>query len=93
MKIPCEIKVVFLKKNNEEIPYGDMTNIAKSLPKTKVVKGKRVEIEYTKEMVENYQHSYTDKIVEGLNDLLPSICLRQKTMYYFTKLVPADYEI
>jgi ABC-type oligopeptide transport system ATPase subunit len=91
--IPCEIKMVFLKKNEEEIPYGDMTNIAKALPKTKVINGVRVEIEYTKEMVENWQHKYTDSIVEELNDLLPNACLKQKTMYYFSKLVPTNYEI
>lgn len=92
-KIPCEIKVVYLKKNNEEISYGDLTNVAKSMPKSKVVNGKRVTIQYTKEQVEEWQHNYTDKIVEELNKLLPRVCLRQKTMYYFTKLVPTIYKI
>ena len=93
IEIPCEIKVVYLKKNDEEISYGDMTNVAKTMPKSKVINGKRVKIDYTKENVEEWQHSYTENIVEELNKLLPKVCLRQKTMYYFTKLEPTIYQI
>ena len=93
MTIPCEIKVVYLKRNNEEILYGDLTNIAKTMPKSKVINGKRVKIDYTKENIEEWQHSYTDSIVEELNKLLPKVCLRQQTMYYFTKLEPVEYSL
>lgn len=89
IKTPCQIKVVYLKKNEQEIPYGDLTELTMGLPKMEKIKvngkTKYVKKHYTQEEYETWQHKTTNEIVEGLNDLLPSICLRQKTMYYFTK--------
>ena len=89
MKTNCTLKVVYLKKNNEEIPYGNLTELTNGLPKMQKIKvnGKTTYVKkhYTQEEYEGWQHKTTEEIVNGLNDLLPSICLRQKTMYYFTK--------
>lgn len=89
MKTPCQLKIVYLKKNEQEIPYGDLTKLTNGLPKMEKikVKGKTTYVKkhYSQQEYEDWQHKTTEDIVNGLNDLLPSICLRQKTMYYFTK--------
>ena len=77
------MKVVYLKRNKEDIFYGDLTTIANQLPKTKVVKGKRIEIKYTKEEINEWQETLTDTIVARLNKTLPNKCIREQTMYYY----------
>lgn len=88
-KIPCKLKIVYLMKNGEEISYGDLTDITEGLQKSKpiIVNGKKryKKIHYEQSFYEMWQHTTTDKIVEELNKLLPRVCIRQKTMYYFTK--------
>lgn len=89
MKTPCQLKIVYLKKNEQEIPYGDLTIIAGGLPKMEKIKvnGKVTykPIHYEQSFYEQWQHKETERIVEELNDLLPNACISQKTMYYFTK--------
>ena len=38
IKTPCQIKVVYLKKNEEESPYGDLTELTMGLPKMEKIK-------------------------------------------------------
>ena len=85
--VVCNVKWVYLWKNGNEIEYGDLTKIIDNkMPKSQVINGKRVKIHYTKEMYEQFQHSYTDSIVYELNDLLPNATQKQHTLYYFTKI-------
>lgn len=60
--------VVYLKRNGEEISYGELWKAVKSKERKKWT-----DLEKAK------------KVVEELNDLLPSACLRQKTMYYYLR--------
>lgn len=65
---------VYLKKQNEEISYGELWRIIKKISKKKLEK-----------MTDEEKVAKAQKVVDGLNDLLPTICLKQKTMYYFVK--------
>ena len=65
---------VYLKKQNEEISYGELWRTIKKIGKKKL-----------EEMTDEEKVAKAQKVVDGLNDLLPTICLKQKTMYYFVK--------
>ncbi|MCR4661727.1 MAG: hypothetical protein K5765_07010 [Clostridia bacterium] len=71
--------IVWLHKDNQEISYGDLTDII-HVKQTVVVNGIRVK--KSKEEIENEKRSFRERIVMELNNLLPNACLRQKTMYY-----------
>ena len=60
--------VIYLKRNQEEISYGELWKSIKSKSRKQWTAIQRA-----------------NKVVEELNELLPTICLTQKTMYYFVK--------
>jgi len=90
-KTKCLLKIVYLFKNGKTIKQGDLTQVCKALPKSKVIvneKGEkeRVAIHYEQSFYEQWQHRYTDRIVARLNDTLYNAILDQKTMYYFSQM-------
>lgn len=73
---------VYLHKGDQDIYYGDLTKIA---PIKKTVVIDKVRIKKSKEDYEREVIKFRNQIINGLNELLPTACLEQKTMYYYAK--------
>ena len=76
----------YLHKNGEDINYGNLTDII-PITKTRVIKvnGKLKRVEKSVEEIDNENEQFKERIVRELNDLLPNVCIKQKTMYYYAK--------